>query len=100
MREDNRSQPSEAPEPTDPVLRRTPLAKKLKRLGLLLGALLALSIAWMAMHRPKAPAGNESNPLRATLSAQNCELWQDPDGLSHLRGADELGAYACLGWVH
>lgn len=40
------------------------------------------------------------NPLNETLGQSTCDLWRDPEGITHARAKTEYGAYACLGFIH
>ena len=47
-----------------------------------------------------ASSENQDNPLAARIAGQHCETWEDPQGIPHIKAADELTAYTCWGYLH
>lgn len=70
-------------------------------------ALLTFLISWLfvkpAYERNRAmeqiKSAIETNALKNELKTQNCELYDDADGISHIKTESESAAYACWGFV-
>ena len=48
----------------------------------------------------KLLAGDQNNPVAASLSGKNCRIWDDPQGIPHVFADSDQLALACLGYVH
>lgn len=40
------------------------------------------------------------SPAHAFVQGQSCDLWEDPEQISHVKASDERVAYACFGYLH
>ena len=62
--------------------------------------LVAISVSCVRQAKPDWAAAQSANPLHTPLSGKRCDLFEDKQGITHIKAEDELGLYACWGYVH